>query len=169
MRHRCSISAIALAAALSVTLPGAEAADQFKYPDMTGQWVRAHQRSQWDPSKPRGLQQEAPLTPEYQAIFEANLAELKSSGQGVDPQLRCIPSGMPRVMMAYEPIEVIVTPEATYTRVDHMAETRRIFTDGRDWPAQIKPSYEGYSIGKWLDENGDRRYDVLEVETRGPF
>jgi hypothetical protein len=24
----------------------------------------------------------------------------------------------------------------------------------------------GYSIGKWIDENGDGKYDVLEVETR---
>ena len=24
----------------------------------------------------------------------------------------------------------------------------------------------GYSIGKWIDEDGDGRYDVLEVETR---
>src|SRR5260370_13027861 len=37
-------------------------------------------------------------------------------------------------------------------------------TDG--WPAKIKPSFEGYSIGKWVDEDGDGRYDVLEVETR---
>ena len=46
---------------------------------------------------------------------------------------------------------------------------RRIFTDGRDWPAEMEPTYQGYSIGKWIDEDGDGRYDVLEVETRGPF
>jgi hypothetical protein len=27
----------------------------------------------------------------------------------------------------------------------------------------------GYSIGRWVDEDGDGRYDVLEVETHGPF
>jgi hypothetical protein len=27
----------------------------------------------------------------------------------------------------------------------------------------------GYSIGRWIDEDGDGVYDVLEVETRGPF
>ena len=27
----------------------------------------------------------------------------------------------------------------------------------------------GYSIGRWIDEDGDGRYDVLESETRGPF
>ncbi len=157
-----AISAMLFAAA-------AQAHDQSKYPDMTAQWVRAHQRSQWDPSKPRGLQQQAPLTPEYQAIFEANLAHLRSSGQGVDPQLRCFPSGMPRMMMAYEPLEIIVTSVVTVMRADHMAEIRHVYTDGRAWPAKIKPTYEGYSIGKWVDEDGDGKYDVLEVETRGPF
>jgi hypothetical protein len=73
---------------------------------------------------------------------------------------------MPRMMIAYEPLEVIVTPDATYMRVDHLAELRHIFTDGRAWPAKVKPSYDGYSIGRWLDEDGDGRLDVLEVETR---
>jgi hypothetical protein len=44
---------------------------------------------------------------------------------------------------------------------------RRIFTDGRDWPKVIEPTFQGYSIGRWTDEAGQGRYDVLEVETRG--
>ena len=52
--------------------------------------------------------------------------------------------------------------------VQHIHDNRRIFTDGRDWPAQaeLDPSFLGYSIGKWIDADGDGRYDVLEVETR---
>jgi hypothetical protein len=46
-------------------------------------------------------------------------------------------------------------------------EFRRIYTDGRDWPKDQEPTYSGYSIGKWVDEDGDGRYDMLEVETRG--
>jgi len=46
---------------------------------------------------------------------------------------------------------------------------RRIYTDGRDWPKDLIPTYAGYSIGRWIDEDGDGVYDVLEVETRGPF
>jgi hypothetical protein len=30
----------------------------------------------------------------------------------------------------------------------------------------IEPTFVGYSIRKWIDEDGDGRYDVLEVETR---
>ena len=44
---------------------------------------------------------------------------------------------------------------------------RRIYTDGRDFTAKDNvPSYAGYSIGKWLDNDGDGKYDTLEVETR---
>jgi hypothetical protein len=46
-------------------------------------------------------------------------------------------------------------------------QARRIFTDGRDWPKEIEPSYAGYSIGRWIDENGDGTYNVLESERRG--
>jgi hypothetical protein len=48
----------------------------------------------------------------------------------------------------------------------HLSETRRIHTDGRAWPAKITPSIWGYSIGRWIDQDGDGRYDLLEVETR---
>jgi hypothetical protein len=56
-----------------------------------------------------------------------------------------------------------VSPRAT----DFFA--RRIFTDERDWPENGEPTYAGYSIGRWIDEDGDGRFDTLEVETRGPF
>src|SRR5207302_3923874 len=57
----------------------------------------------------------------------------------------------------------------TYILIGENDHYRRIFTDGRDWPPDIEPTYQGYSIGKWIDEDGDGVSDVLEVETRGPF
>ena len=165
--NRSSLAAVALAATMSMALAPARAADELRYPDLNGQWSRAHAHSQWDPSKPRGLAQQAPLTPEYQAIFAANLASLHAGNLGADPQVYCLPSGMPRMMIAYEPMEVIVTPETTYIRVDHLNEFRRIYTDGRGWPAAIKPTFDGYSIGRWIDRHGNGRYEALEVETRG--
>jgi len=30
----------------------------------------------------------------------------------------------------------------------------------------VEPSFLGYSVGKWIDTDGDGRYDQLEVETR---
>ena len=51
--------------------------------------------------------------------------------------------------------------------IDHIHDSRRIYTDGRSWPADIEPSYAGYSIGKWSDAGGTGQFNLLEVETRG--
>src|SRR5437660_1507522 len=170
MLARNSIGAVALLLALLagiVTAPGQELT---KYPDWKGQWRRANVpgavgQPPHDPSKPPGRGQQAPLTPEYQAIFEANLADQAAGGHGSDTTHVCTPDGMPRVMSAYEPIEFILTPETTYVLLDHMEHNRRIYTDGRGWRTNIEPTFSGYSIGKWIDEDGDGRYDVLEIET----
>jgi len=65
-------------------------------------------------------------------------------------------------------MEIIVLPEVTYILIDHIHDThRRIYTDGREWPQDLEPAFSGYSIGKWSDKDGDGRYHLLEVETRG--
>jgi hypothetical protein len=161
--------AAALAAALLLGATGAHAFDDAQYPNLKGQWRRISPPGQpaFDPSKPRGYGQEAPLTPEYQAVFAANIADMAAGGEGAWPGFTCRPPGMPPMMTAYEPMEIVVTPETTYIMIDHIHDThRRVFTDGRDWPAEIEPSFAGYSIGRWIDEDGDGRYDVLEAETR---
>ncbi len=70
-------------------------------------------------------------------------------------------------MVAFEPMEVIVTPAVTYIQASYFNEFRRIYTDGRDWPKELERAFVGYSIGKWEDTDGDGRYDTLMVETRG--
>jgi len=169
MLYRSSIASVALAVTLLGAINAAQAHDESKYPNWKGQWLRqgSGQGAPWDPSKPWGRGQQAPLTPEYQAIFEANLADQEAGGQGTDPSYRCIPSAMPRVMIAVQPMEMIITPETTYVLLELFSTVRRIYTDGREWPAQFEPSFAGYSIGKWEDTDGDGRYDTLVVETRG--
>jgi hypothetical protein len=166
MSNQSSTGAVALLM-LILGMSVAQAHDETKYPDLRGQWSRGKGGAQWDQSKPGGLRQNVPLTAEYQAIYEANLAAEAAGGEVYNPQATCMPSGMPRMMIAYEPLEVIVTADATYVRVDHMSEFRRIYTDGRSWPDDIEPTFAGYSIGRWVDQDGDGRFDVLEVETRG--
>ncbi len=168
MHDRNSIGLITLALALGMTMGGALAFDETKYPDLKGQWRRVEpgDPTRFDPSKPAGLGQQAPLTPEYQALFEAGVADLAAGGPGLDPSYTCIPPGMPRAMNVYSPMEIVVTPETTYILIDHIHDNRRIFTDGRDWPQDVEPSYAGYSVGKWIDAAGTGRYDLLEVETR---
>ena len=45
-------------------------------------------------------------------------------------------------------------------------DNRRVYTDGRDWPSEIEPTFAGYSIGRWIDSDGVGRFDTLEIETR---
>ncbi len=166
--NRSAIAAIALAAALLTTPSGALAFDETKYPDWSGQWRRAPGAGiGWDETKPRGRPQQPPLTPEYHAIWEASMADQAAGGQGGDTRVTCISNGMPRLMTIIRPIEFFVLPAITLVVWENNLP-RRIYTDGRDFSAKdnSEPSYAGYSIGKWLDTDGDARYDTLEVETR---
>jgi hypothetical protein len=173
MGARGSIVATVLAAALcATTVSAARAFDEAKYPDWRGQWTapsayRFGPNPSWDPNKPQGLAQEAPLTPQYQALHDASLADQAAGGAGLDLDHLCMAPGMPRMMNVYATMEILVMPDTTYVLMSAFNDTRRIFTDGRDWPGDIEPSYPGYSIGKWIDTDHDGRFDVLEVETRG--
>ena len=150
---------------------GASAFDDAQYPDLKGQWTRVPVpggQPTFDPAKPGGLGQQAPLTQEYQAIFEANLAEMATGAGGIGGTYRCLSPGMPMVMQAYSPMEIIVTPEATHIMIEDVTGVhRRIYTDGREWQPEIEPSTLGYSIGRWVDAEHAGKYDILEVETRG--
>ena len=140
MIDRALVASMAIAMALCAASASAWSQEGAKFPDWKGQWVRTGAGGQYDPSKPAGRGQQPPLTPEYQAIWEANIAEGRSGGQYYNPQVRCMLSGMPRMMIAYEPLEVIVLPEITYIHITFNSEFRRIYTDGRDWPILLQNS-----------------------------
>ena len=172
----CRIFTVAamVVAMFATSLCVAQAANA-RYPDLKGAWGRFVVRGlggqpSLDQTKPWGKGQGAPLTPEYQKIHEDSLADQAKGGQGnfLEHAL-CHPAGMPFMMVATRPLEIIVSPETTYILVGGSDHYRRIFTDGRDWPKEIEPSFSGYSIGKWIDQDGDGTFDVLEFETRGPF
>ena len=163
MKQSGAIGAVALAITMLATPSIAQLVDFGKYPDFKGQWSRATRGpNNWIP-----LAGPPPLTPEYQKIFDAIKADMKRGGTGNWPPTFCIPAGMPGMMSLYDPMEMIVLPDITYILISHEDDAfRRIYTDGRDWPENVQPSFAGYSIGKWIDEDGDGKYDALEVETR---
>jgi hypothetical protein len=170
--HRRTFIALA-AAVLALASGTARAHDESKYPNWKGAWAPIVPRLpgqiiRFDPSKPWGPGQEAPLTPEYQKVLEQSMAEQALGGTGNYPTAECLPGGMPR-MMTYNTQEYVITPETTYVILGNQDPIRRIYTDGRPWPTGLEPTYQGYSIGNWVDEDRDGRFDVLEVETRPPF
>jgi hypothetical protein len=152
---------------LAVSSAPALAAD-IQYPDFQAQWRNPTANrggNPWDPNKPMGLAQQAPLTPEYQAIFEASVQAQKAGTQGNNLGSTCRLAGMPKMMNFAEPMEIVIRPAITYF-IPVQDPVRRIYTDGRDWPADDPPTFGGTSLGRWIDEHGDGRYDVLEIETR---
>jgi hypothetical protein len=57
------------------------------------------------------VEAQAPLD-EYRAILGC-IADQRAGGQGVNSTPACLPPGMPRVMIVYEPMEIVITPETT--------------------------------------------------------
>src|SRR5256885_9194729 len=97
------VGAFALATAL-MCAGAAQAFDEAKYPDFAGIWHRAGtSEPRFDPSRPPGSAQAAPLKPEFQAVFEATLKDLAEGGKGDLPTYTCLAPGMPMMMTAYEP------------------------------------------------------------------
>src|ERR1700719_4491464 len=114
MLYGSSTGAFALAAALLMSIGGAQAAGEAKYPNWKGQWDAINPRLggqgvKFDPNKPFGPPQQAPLTPEYQKVHEESMADQAKGGQGnfID-HAKCVPGGMPSMMSALEQ-EYIVT------------------------------------------------------------
>src|SRR6266581_3024238 len=154
-----TLVAVALVSALMMTVTmmttgGVQAADDGKYPtNWKGQWTRVVYRNvevqgAFVQTKPWGVGQEAPLTPEYEKVHRESMEDQKNGGLGNYPTARCLPSGMPR-MMTFGTQEYVITPETTYILLSTPDHVRRIFTDGRDWPKNPTPTYAGYSIGQW--------------------
>jgi hypothetical protein len=113
--------------------------------------------------------QEAPLKPEYQARFEASMRDQDLGGMGLDMAYSCRPPGMPRMMSGVALMEFLTSPGVTHILFDRNDYApRRIYTDGREWPkiGIDDTIFPGYSIGEWIDKDGDGRYDELLVETR---
>ncbi len=154
MPYRGSMAALVLGLSLCWSFSGARAFDDDKYPDLSGQWLRTDTGTpRYDPSKPAGRGQQAPLTPEYQAILEASLKDQANGGQGNWMSgARCLPPGMPATMNGYNSMEIVVLPEVTYVLVEHdLPIHRRIFTTGATGRAKSSPPFRAIrSASGWI-------------------
>lgn len=171
MPGRASIPAV-LAASLTLMAAPAHAFDEGAYPDWSGAWRRVAVpgvtgQPGYDPTRRIGPAQGAPLTAAAAAVMSASMADQARGGQGNYPTAVCLSPGMPRIMTPYGTMEFVITPATTHVFIEHVHDSRRIFTDGRAFPAVLTPTLQGYSIGSWIDSDGDGRLDTLAVETRG--
>ena len=112
-------------------------------PDISGVWMATGKLSKdWSP-KPV-------FTPKYEAIYEKRLAADKAGSPLADPGARCLPHGLPTALQfGGYPIEIIETPGRVTVIKEQLAQTWRIWTDGRGHPTDPDPNFLGHSIGHW--------------------
>ena len=77
-----------------------------------------------------------------------------------DRVYKCQPPGMPYIYIQLFPMEIIQTPAEVIEVFEYDHIVRHIYIDGRKHPANLKPSYNGHSIGHWEG-------DTLAVDTVG--
>jgi hypothetical protein len=97
-----------------------------------------------------------PYQPWARALFDKRHAALSID----DPHVRCLPDNPPRHWTLPHLTKVIHTPKLLAMLYEVNAMYRQVFIDGRPFPQDMNPSWNGYSVGHW---DGD----ALVVETRG--
>ena len=105
-----------------------------------------------------GIAKPLPYTP---AGLEA-LKKNKPSGPGVrqvdsvltnDPAGKCDPLGFPYMFTwEFRTINVVQTPRQVVILSPFYGNYRVIWTDGRKPPSDPDPRYNGYSVGRWVDD-----------------
>jgi hypothetical protein len=74
---------------------------------------------------------------------------------------RCIPAGMPQMMTALQPIEIVEVPGKIVILGQLFGELRHIYLDEKMPPLdELTPTFAGYSVAHWEGS-------TLVVETRG--
>jgi hypothetical protein len=77
-----------------------------------------------------------------------------------DPHVRCMPDNPPRHWTLPHLTKIVHMPKLLVMLYEVNAMYRQVFLDGRPFPADMNPTWNGYSVGRW-DGNS------LVVETRG--
>lgn len=96
----------------------------------------------------------------YQPWAEALFKERQANQTRDDPTANCIVGGVPRSDFVPYPFKIIETPGLVVVLYEAIHSYRQIFTDGRPLPADMNPSWLGYSVGRW---DGD----AFVVQTAG--
>ena len=97
-----------------------------------------------------------PYRPEAAKLAHARRADDSRD----DPHVRCLPDNPPRHWTLPHLTKAIHTPKLLVLMYEVNAMYRQIFTDGRPFPEDPTPAWNGYSVGAWEG-------DTLVVRTQG--
>ena len=85
------------------------------------------------------------MKPSTRTLIQERLANF---GKDV-PFSRCLPAGLPMAWMQPAPFKIIQNRGLTIILYETRGMYRQVFTDGRALPADMNPSWMGYSVGRW--------------------
>ncbi|MDY6946558.1 MAG: hypothetical protein SXG53_12615 [Pseudomonadota bacterium] len=165
MLHACSGgSDAAPSTAPEATHPGKAS------PDFSGTWERFpdpyavfndNPFAEEPPPPNGGPQLKEPYASEYQTLTERKAAAMKAGKPLADPSTQCRPEGVPTLMGAIYPIEIVQTPQQLVVLTEFLTQTRRIYLNEKMPPLDdISPSYTGHSVAHWEGQ-------TLVVQTLG--
>jgi hypothetical protein len=116
--------------------------------NFNGLWVNAVGGIHFDSAGSRA-EQIPPLRPEYMVKWEQRRADAAVGKSTNDPTSQCIHPGFPRFLGMVYPGEILQTDHQINWYAEWGEATVRIFLDGRDPPADLMPSYNGFTTGAW--------------------
>jgi hypothetical protein len=151
--------------AQSAEHPGAAKAQKTSIPDLSGVW-RAQKSGVYslDPSDPAGKHPESlPMTPWGEAKFNAvrSTHGARATTQSSEPVVKCFPPGVPRIYVNGPlPMELLQAPGRVIMIFEYDHFVRQIYTDGREHPKDLNPTWMGDAIGHYEG-------DTLVVDTIG--
>jgi hypothetical protein len=189
MRNRWTARILAIAAAFSFSpvlwaQNSARPGEAKNTPDLSGIWTQ-------QPGRLPGRfgAEDVPLQPWALEIYKANrqgVTNPRESGlNGLDPEMYCLPEGIPRVLTMPPPFELVQAPGRIYMLFQSLQNPlpRYIYTDGQGHPDGYPVTAMGHSIGRWdgdtlvvdtvaidevtwLDDAGTPHSDALHVVER---
>jgi hypothetical protein len=113
-----------------------------------------------------------PLKPEHLADWQARqkkTREMEARGEPVYTHYAaCIPDGMPAMMMAMFPLEVLQTPGQITIIEEAYNQVRRIWLDQKQLEiADAEPGFWGHSVARW--EGSTLVVDTVGIKERVRF
>jgi hypothetical protein len=127
--------------------------------DFSGTWDRYPQALEAGrdpttlPPRPEAIP-EPPLKPEHLAAWKAEQKRLDDANRAGKPiashYTRCIPDGMPAMMQAMFPMEVLVTPRQITFIQEAYNQVRRVYFNEK-LPAveDAEPGFWGHAVARW--------------------
>lgn len=152
-----------IASCLMVAVLVAPALTRASEPDLTGVWLIVK-----PPTTLKTVEgARPPLNPGGTALYEQHLAAAAHGDRTFDGTGKCLPPGLPRLMLVNEPFEIMQRDKVVYFLHELNRLPRRAYF-GEALPADADPMYLGYSVARWdgatlvIESSGFREGTLLD-------